>query len=180
MDSEKSFLQSKLGGISPRTVAYVLIFAAIITLFGFIIKKFMDSDDEEQKKFGTQIAISVGVIGLVALLLTGYAAMPPERRNIVNFLLEFFPYILVLGGLGGLFYLVFPDSNITEDLKDIQKRMGIVAGVGTVAVAITAFLVSTMLRIDPGSTFFPFTMTMIFVNLEIALLSFLSVFYGKV
>jgi hypothetical protein len=58
--------------------------------------------------------------------------------------------------------------------------MGIVAGVGTVAVAITAILASNILKVDPANNFFPFTMSMVFVNLEVALLSFLSIFYGKV
>ena len=180
MDTTKAAIESKLGKSWPRTAAYLLIAAIVITFISLLIKKLVESDDEEQKKFGKQIGISVGVLGIIILLVVAYASMSDDRRSVVNFLLEFFPYILLMGGIGGLFYLVFPDSNITEDLKDVQKRMGIVAGVGTVAVAITAILSSTILRIDPGSTFFPFTMTMIFVNLEVALLSFLSIFYGKV
>lgn len=171
---------SKLGGSWATYAAYVLVAVGILTVIGLSIKKLVDSDDDEQKKFGKQLGISVGVLGIIILLIVGYTAMPDDKRSVINFLLEFFPYILVLAGIGGLLYLVFPDSTITEDLKDVQKRMGIVTGVGTVAVAITALLTSSILRIDPGPTFFPFTMTMIFVNLEIALLSFLSVFYGKV
>lgn len=180
MDTTKAALDSKLGPNWARNLTGVLVAITVITIISLTIKKFMDSDDEEQKKFGSQIAISVSVLTIIILLVAGYAYLPPERRNIINFFLEFMPYILVLGGIGGLFYLVFPDKNITEDLKDVQKRIGIVAGVGTVAMAITALLVLSMLRIDPGSTFVPFTMTMIYVNLEVALLSFLSVFYGKV
>lgn len=180
MDTTKAAIESKLGKSWPRIAAYLLVTGIVITFVSLLIKKLVESDDEEQKKFGKQIAISVGVLSIIILLIVAYSSMSDDRRSIVNFLLEFFPYILLMGGIGGLFYLVFPDSNITEDLKDVQKRMGIVAGVGTVAVAITAILASTILRIDPANTFFPFTMTMIFVNLEVALLSFLSIFYGKV
>jgi hypothetical protein len=175
-----SVITSKLGNSWPKYAAYLLVAGVILTFISLSIKKLVDSDDEEQKKFGKQLGISVGVLGIIGLLIVGYTSMSDDKRSVINFLLEFFPYILLLGGIAGLFYLVFPDNNITEDLKDVQKRMGIVAGVGTVAVAITALLTSSMLRTDPGPTFFPFTMTMIFVNLQISLLSFLSVFYGKV
>lgn len=163
----------------PKIVAYALVIGLILTVVSLLIKKYIDSDDEGQKKIGKQIAISVGVIGILILFVIGYTAMPEDKRNVVHFLLEFFPFLLLISGIGGLFYLVFPDNTITEDLKDIQKRMGIVAGVGTVIVAITAFLASNMILIDPGTIFFPFTITMLFLNMEIALLSFLSVFYGK-
>lgn len=173
-------LQKILGSSWAKTAAYILVTVGILTMIGLSIKRFVDSDDEEQKKFGRQLGISVGVIGIIGLLIAGYVNMPENTRNIVNFLLEFFPYLLLMGGIGGLFYLVFPDKNITEDLKDVQKRLGIVAGIGTAIIVITAILATTLLRIDPGSTFFPFTMIMTYVTLQLSLLSFLSIYFGKV
>ncbi len=48
MDSTKAAIESKLGKAWPQYAAYALVAGVIITFVSLLIKKLVDSNDEEQ------------------------------------------------------------------------------------------------------------------------------------
>lgn len=78
--------------------------------------------------------------------------------------------LLILGGLGGVMYVLSTFAGDKNNLNDVQRNMAIITGVTSVVVFMIGILMYLYIRINPQS-FVPFLLIMTFFNLEIALIA---------
>lgn len=77
---------------------------------------------------------------------------------------------IILTGLGYVIYAVGKFAGSKDNLNDIQKNMGVIFGVTFALVLMLGIFSYMYIRTDPD-VFVPFVLFMLFVNMEISLIS---------
>ena len=77
---------------------------------------------------------------------------------------------IILTGLVYVIYAVGQFAGSKDNLNDIQKNMGVIFGVTFALVLMLGIFSYMYIRTDPD-VFVPFTLFMLFVNMELSLIS---------
>jgi hypothetical protein len=77
---------------------------------------------------------------------------------------------IILTGLGYVIYAVGQFAGSKDNLNEIQKNMGVIFGVTFALVLMLGIFSYMYIRTDPD-VFVPFTLFMLFVNMELSLIS---------
>lgn len=152
---------------------------AILVLFitGSVYTAKTDPDD---RKTGLALLSTSGGLFVITLLIMAYIRVPERYGGgqFFVFVSDFLPPLLLIGGIVGLFFLIAPAST-SEELKTVQKRTGVAAGVTSAILVMTAIYAMIVLQKNPAVSYIPYIMSMACFNFLIAILSLVSAALGK-
>lgn len=165
-------LVAKIGaGVGVLAIVITLITGSVYTA----------KDEPDKRKTGIALLSTSGGLVIIGLLIAAYVRMPERYGGgrFFTYVSDFLPPLLLMGGIVGLFYLITPSNDLTDDLKNLQKRTGVVAGVASAILIMTAVLAVFILQRNPAVSYIPYIMTMSCFNFLVAILALVSAALGK-
>ena len=157
----------------------IAILATVVFLLTGLV--YTTDDDKEKRKTGIALLSTSFSLLVVGLLVMVFVKMPARYGGgqFFTFVGDFLPLVILMGGIIGLFFLISPTTNITEELQNLQKRTGVIAGVASAILIMTSLLTYSIILKDPNTTYEPYILSMICINLLVSVIALVSTVLGK-